>query len=180
VHPTPKEIDASLYQLINQLAGPQLSDDPVELRRAVRRPFLALHRIAPRRGPEIPDEGEFVKVLCHDLTQGGFSFFLPRPPDFSSLVAVFGSPLGEIWAGAEVRHFEHVLLYPSGLVEHVHDQPGHSGSAAPGGANPTPMVLVGCRFTERLQEPATSNGQSADMDPWPRLPEGGFRSSERK
>jgi hypothetical protein len=156
---TTNEIDASFYQLIHQLAGPQLSDDPVELRRAVRRPFLALHRIAPRRGAEFPKENEFVDVMCHDLTRAGFSFFLPSPPDFTALVAVFCFPAEEICVGAEVRHFDHVLLYPSGLVEHIHDKAGPAGNHAPGGENPPPMVLVGCRFTERLQRPAPGSRQ---------------------
>lgn len=159
MHRTTNEIDASFYQLIHQLAGPQLSDDPVERRGTARRPFPAFHRIAPHRGPEFPEDGEFIEVLCHDLTRAGFSFFLPGPPDFDSLVAVFGSPPEEICTGAEVLHSDRVLLYPSGLVEHIDDQTGHSGNPPVAGEVPTPMVLVGCRFTERLQKPAAGSAR---------------------
>ena len=160
-HPA-SEIDASFYRLIHQLVGSQPEGDPAERRRAERRPFHAVHRIAPRRGPGFPDEGEFIEVQCHDLTRAGFSFFLPNPPDFSSLIVAFHSPCEVIYVAAEVSYSSSVLLHPSGLVEHVHGHAGGGVCPSPDSQSPTPTILVGCRFIEQLEKAHRSGteGQS--------------------
>jgi len=129
----------------------------VERRDHPRRAFAAIQRIAPYSGCEFPVDSEFFEVRCHDLTQSGFSFFLPDTPDFSSLVAAFGTSPNVIWVGAEVRHCKHVLRHPSGLVEYLGDRAGRVGDPKAGGEVPTPMILVGCRFTRRLNGPSPSD-----------------------
>jgi hypothetical protein len=146
------EIDANFYRLIYELVGPQLDDEPAERRRAERHLFSVDQWIAPRHGPAFPVDSQFFKVRCHDLTGGGFSFLLRQVPDFDRLVAAFGHPPELIYVGAEVRHCHQVLVSPSGDVRHVGDQGAEPGPSDPEGAA-TPMVLVGCRFTERLHKP---------------------------
>ena len=146
------EIDADFYNLIHQLAG-SAEDGPAAERRGDRRqPFRSAQRIAIRRGPGIPDESQFIEVRCHDLTRRGFSFVLPSQPDFDSLVAAFGTPPEVIYVAARVAHCDDVLVYSSGLVQRVADRDQHVGHQDRHGRTATPVVLVGCRFTERLHK----------------------------
>ena len=140
------EIDANFYNLVHQLSmaagGP-----PAERRHERRSRFVATQRVAFRRTPGIPDETEFTEVQCHDLTRGGFSFFLPSEPKFQLLVVALGTPPNLIHVSARVTHTEPVLVYESGLVERYPD------GCIPDGTKSRPVqrrVLVGCTFVERL------------------------------
>lgn len=141
------EIDANFYRLIHELVGPQLKE-AAERRRAERHSFTVEQWVAPRHGLAFPVESQFLTVQCHDLTRGGFSFLFPQLPDFDRLVAAFGHPPNLLYVGAEVRHCHNVLVSRSGDVRHVGDP------AAELDRDATPMVLVGCRFTERLHKPS--------------------------
>ena len=147
-------IDANFYRLIHQMAGPQLRDEPAERRDGARRPFSGVQRIAPRRGDNFPGDDEFVQVRCYDLTRAGFSFFLPIRPDFSELVAAFGTPPRLIYVGAEISRHDSVLVYPSGEVEHLHDRTDDADGQDPRSETARAMILVVCRFTERLVQPS--------------------------
>jgi len=151
------EIDANFYQLIHQLAGSPRHPDQSERRGKRRQAFLVVQRIAPLGGGGFPGDSEFFQVRCHDLSEGGFSFFLPRPPEFTSLVAAFGSPPEMIYVGADVSHSANVLVHRSGWVEQVEGRAGHVSYQGIDGDPATPMVLVGCRFTRRLQKPAADD-----------------------
>jgi len=144
------QADADFYNLIHQLVGTPRKDDPLERRTDPRHPFTAVQRIAVRRGLELPDESEFTEVRCHDLTRGGFSFLLPSRPDFDSLVAAFDMPSKTIYLAARVAHYEDVLVDSSGQVFRGQDGSVDTGGAVAGERTVTPMVLVGCQFTERL------------------------------
>jgi len=151
----PSEIDANFYRLIHLLVGSQEEeeDEPAERRTCWRNPFPTIQRISPRRGSDFPEDSEFFEVQCCDLTRAGFSFLLPRRPNFTSLVAAFGGPAEVIYVAAEVSHCQDVLLHRSGFVEPVHDPAGHPRCQAPDQRIATPMVQVGCRFTKRLEKP---------------------------
>jgi len=147
------DIDANFYRLIHQMVGPLLKDEPAERRDGARRPFSAVQRIAPRRGANFPGDDEFVQVRCYDLTRAGFSFFLPIRPDFNELVAAFGTPPQSIYVAAEVSRCDSVLVYPSGEVEYLHDQADAAAGRDPHRDTARPMILVVCRFIERLVKP---------------------------
>ena len=143
-------VDAGFYNLIHQIVSVAEERQFSERRVKGRKTFSTTQRIAVRRGPGVPDDGEFIAVRCHDLSCRGFSFFLPNRPSFDSLVAAFGTPPEVIYAAAEVVRCVDVLIESAGEVEHVQD-----GSEEPAyedfdGRTATPMVLVGCRFTERI------------------------------
>lgn len=146
------EIDANFFTLIHRLTSAPGQDPSAERRQERRQLFLSSQRIAPRRRAGVPDESEFVEVPCHDLSREGFSFFLSSPPDFDSLVVALGSPPETIYMAAEVAHCEEVLVYPSGAVQYVDDPAGQLGDDDRGGQPPTPMIVVGCRFTGRLRK----------------------------
>ena len=138
------EIDANFFRLIHQLS---LASNR-ERRGSRRKPFQVMQRIALPRGPGIPPESEFIDVQCRDLTRQGFSFLLPKRPKFERLVAAFGIPPEVIYVAAQVVRCQDVLVQPA-------DGGQGDGGDAPGdgeGPSPKPMILVGCRFTERLHK----------------------------
>jgi len=144
------DVDANFYRLIHQMVGPQLRDEPAERRDGARCPFWGVQRIAPRRGLGFPGDDEFVEVRCYDLTRAGFSFFLPIRPDFDRLVAAFGTPPELIYVAADVSRCNDVLVHPSGQVEHIHGPPDQAAGQDRPSDTARPMILVFCRFTERL------------------------------
>jgi hypothetical protein len=138
------EIDANFYNLIHQLAVSSRDDAGADRREDRREPFHATQRIALRRGPGVPEESEFIEVRCQDLTRRGFSFLMTSKPKFESLVAAFGTPPNVIYVAAAITHCDDVMVVAG-------DSGGRAGSRGAPSARPaTPMVLVGCRFTERL------------------------------
>ena len=148
---SPSEIDANFYRLIHKMVAQDQEEETRERRGATRRPFRSMQRIAPCRGPGLPKEDEFFMARCYDLTRAGFSFLVPSRPDYEALVAALGDPPELIYVAAEVLHCRSVLLHRSGAVQQVDGQPG---SASHGGQTAMPMVLVGCRFVERVEGPA--------------------------
>ncbi|MHC4177117.1 MAG: hypothetical protein ACYSWU_06405 [Planctomycetota bacterium] len=149
--PVGNELDANFFSMIHQLACGAREDEAAERRTERRRTFLSSQRIAPRHGPGVPDESQFFEVPCHDLSRGGFSFFLPHRPDFDSLAVAFGTPPEVIYMAAEVSHCEDVSVDSCGQVRPVHGPGGETGPEDLDGPAATPMVLVGCRFIRRLQ-----------------------------
>ncbi len=140
------EIDANFYDLVHQLS--MSAGGPMGDRRQERRSrFVAMQRIAFRRTPGIPDEAEFIEVPCHDLTRGGFSFFLPSEPSFRFLVVALGAAPNVIYVSARETHTEQVLVYESGLIERFGEGsvPDETQTKAA-----RRMFLVGCTFIERL------------------------------
>jgi hypothetical protein len=145
------EVDVVFYNLIHQLAGSPSKDGGVQRRHGLRQQFLVAQRIAPGFLGEIPPDEAFREVRCYDLTRSGFSFFLAAPPDFEVLVAAFGWPPSVIHVGAKVVHQREVLLHPSGLVQPL-SNPSSRSREAPADRSATALVLVGCRFLQRLGE----------------------------
>jgi hypothetical protein len=75
---------------------------------------------------ELPTPDAFRDVLCRDIASRGFAFWLPTPPDFSSLVVALGS---------------------DGAVKYVLAEVVHCTSVQHGDQT---TYLVGCRFTGRV------------------------------
>ena len=143
-------VDAGFYNMIHQMISATEEGQFPERRGRDRKTFSTTQRIAVRRGPGVPDDREFIAVQCHDLSCSGFSFFLPNRPNFDSLVAALGAPPEVIYTAAEVVRCVDVLIEFTGQIEYV-----QHGSQQPAfedfrGRTATPMVLVGCRFTERI------------------------------
>jgi len=149
---TTNQSDADFFRLIHQMVGPLAADEQSERRSRRRDRFLTWQRIAPWDGGPLPEDDAFLAVRCYDLTQGGFSFFLPTRPKFPFLVAAFGQPPELIYVGAEVVRCSRVLLHASGLVDPIHDRATHVSYRSPDGQLAQPMILVGCRFVKRLDD----------------------------
>jgi hypothetical protein len=112
---------------------------------AARVPYRVVEHIAPIRGEDLPAAGDFVAVMCHNLSTGGIGFLLPSRPDFESLVVALGKPPSVSYMEARVVHSTEVLVLPSGRVQ----QPGGAEAADRRSAG-EPMFLVGCQFVRRI------------------------------
>jgi len=141
--------DREVYELVHQMTNLLPTSKPADRRRDRRHPFSSIQCIAPRRDSELPANSEFVDVQCHDLTRGGFSFLLPSQPDFDRLVVALDSLQGVIHVAAEVRHTADVLVDAFGRVQRVGEHTIDAGYGEHSFQTATPMVLVGCRFTDR-------------------------------
>jgi hypothetical protein len=148
--PLASQLDADFFNLIHRLTSSAGEDQPTERRSQRRQAFLSSQRIAPRRGPGVPDESQFVEVPCYDLSRGGFSFLLPRRPDFDSLAVAFGTPPEVLYMAAEVSHCGDVLVHSSGEVKPLGVPPSQLDDGDRDDPTAVPMVLVGCRFSGRL------------------------------
>lgn len=104
-------------------------DSASERRSAERRPFTSPQRIAPFRG-EIPAADEYEVVNCHDLSQGGFSFFAESLPNQDTIICVFNTRHAVLHLTAQVRYVKRI-------------QKGEE-----------PLFLVGCRFLQRIKPEA--------------------------
>jgi PAS domain S-box-containing protein len=106
---------------------PLASPNHLNQRRHARRSYRCPQKIAPLRGAAPPSPEEFFDVLCEDLSAGGFSFYLECEPDFSQVVVALGqSPEITYFTAQVVRHMPKKL-------------------------QGRPMILVGCRFSGRIQ-----------------------------
>lgn len=97
-----------------------------EKRTSPRRRYQYRQMIAPMIGATIPRRRDFYEVDCEDISAGGISFYLERPPDFESLVVALGRP-------------PTVSYFTARVVRIVAPSPPER-----------PRYLIGCRFTGRV------------------------------
>ena len=147
------ETDANFFRLIHSLKASLQGQAPAERRDGSRGSFSTTQRIAPYRAGRFPEDSEFIEVQCRDLSQSGFSFLLPAAPDFTTLVAAFGTPPNMIYVAAEISHCTNVLLHRSGMIENPDDHAAGTTQHDADGRPPKPVAFVGCRFTKRLERP---------------------------
>jgi hypothetical protein len=145
------EIDAGFYNLIHRLVASSERPAACERRDRLRHAFRWRQRVAALSKPGVPDESEFIDVQCCDLSRQGFSFLFPGPPDFHMLVASFGRPPEVIYVSAEVVRTTSVLAHTSGDIEPCAAADAEPRPAESDDERPAPMVLVGCRFLQRLE-----------------------------
>jgi len=145
------QIDANFYNLAYQLLGSREEDKDEERREHRRQPFDATRRVTPCREPGVPEWSRTLAVQCCDLTQSGFSFLLPNRPDFTSLIVAFDDRPGGVHLAAKVTHCSDVMVHASGVIEPVREAARRGGQRAADAQGGTFMVLVGCRFTQRIR-----------------------------
>lgn len=98
--------------------------DP-EQRGGDRHNYQCLQLIAPVINGKLPDQSQFRRVQCLDLSQSGFSYLASEPPTEENLIVALGS-VPFTFLSAQVMHHK------------------------PIGRGDVPEYLVGCRFTGRL------------------------------
>jgi len=120
-------------QLVDAEAAQWSSDRRVNARHR----FPRIQWIAPYINGKLPTAEMFFEIQCRDLNAGGFSFWLPSPPDFTSLVVALG-------AGDDLRYLTAEVAHTTKI-----DRKGHS------------VYLVGCRFRGRVEIAGVPCGAAA-------------------
>ena len=146
-------LDPNAYRLAQRLLTMPKREGEQERRTRARKPYRAIQRIAPFDGDEFPADAEFFPVRCHDITSAGLGFLMPTRPQFKKFVVALGAPLEEIYVAGEVVHATDVLVYTSGRLERLGGTNGFSEPIETDDDEATPMVLVGCLMTGRLEKP---------------------------
>jgi hypothetical protein len=100
-------------------------DGSPEKRRGERKPCQAVQLVAPYVRSKLPEKRMFTRVLCDDISVGGFSFSWPNEPGFQYVVAGLGNLDDPTYMTARVVHYSR------------HADPGKG-------------YLVGCRFLGRV------------------------------
>ena len=81
-----------------------IDDESSDRRGGGRRPYHTLHRIAPYQGGKLPKPGHFFEVECYNVSAGGFSFLLPKRPDYESIVVALPVEEGINYLTAQIMH----------------------------------------------------------------------------
>ena len=88
-----------------------------ERRKSQRRPCQTILLLGPYGSWGLPTHRMFCEVRCHDLSQGGVSFFLPRPPTFEFAVIGLGKRPNISYFLIRLTHFrEHIDVEKQYLV----------------------------------------------------------------
>jgi hypothetical protein len=120
------KVDAKDSEEMEQDLSPEKSYE--EMRSSPRKKYRFNQRIGPMHGGLLPTTDEYFNVECNDISKGGISFYLKRPPGCEQFAVVLGQkPKVTILAAKVVNTKE---------VEHDDQQ----------------MYLVGCQFIDRLQK----------------------------
>lgn len=75
-----------------------------ERRSSERRVYPTIQIIAPFDGVCPPTKEKFCNVCCHDISDGGLSFFWPTPPEFECAVIGLGTAPQITYLEARVVH----------------------------------------------------------------------------
>jgi diguanylate cyclase (GGDEF)-like protein len=117
-------------------AAPSAKEKPGRERRKHDRVRCnGVHLVAPCADDRIPPIDKFFRVQFFDISSSGFAMILPAAPTTDRFAVALKKPSGLVFMGAEVmnvRQTEEVTV---------------NGKA---------MTVVGCKFTQRLTNPAES------------------------
>ncbi len=111
---------------IYRTCGSEAIPASAERRTSDRWPFTEIQLLGPYGAWGLPKKHMFCEVRCHDLSQGGISFFLPRPPAFEFAVIGLGRR----------PNIKYLLI----RLTHCQEQVGEKK-----------QYLVGCRFLQRVE-----------------------------
>jgi len=75
-----------------------------------RRAFPYYQLIAPLKGNRLPAPSAFEKVLCRDISAGGFSYLIDEEPKHQRLVVAFGTEPHLTYLAATVVHVSQVEI----------------------------------------------------------------------
>jgi len=116
------------HQEIDRLyesSGIEALPSPAERRHSQRWPFPETQLLGPCGSWGLPKIYMFCEVRCHDLSQSGVSFFLPRPATFEQAVIGLGKQ----------PNITYLLVRLTHCKEHAGEKK---------------QYLVGCQFLNRV------------------------------
>ena len=115
-----------------------ISHDALAGRRGEARfTFTASQRVAPCAPGKLPTVDEFISVRCYDLSRNGFSYLLPHPPTYDTIVAELTLPSQRVYLKARVAHITGMTVDDKFVFQ------------------------VGCEFMGRVQYPAADDEPAA-------------------
>lgn len=123
------EYDVGLFETISTLIREQHEASRRNRRGNVRHSFECVQWLAPYDGVHLPDLEELRPVLCHDLSQCGFSYYAYEKPETKQVIAALGKIPPKFFI-AEILH-AHPTMTKDGYE-----------------------YQIGCRFVRRLDESA--------------------------
>jgi hypothetical protein len=100
----PADVDSSqLAGESNGSANATVGEFKGDVRAHSRKTFFQKQLVAPVKDGRLPCSGEFIEVDCNDISQGGISLFMKRPPSFKECVVCLG-PDNDLRLLAQVVH----------------------------------------------------------------------------
>jgi hypothetical protein len=120
--PAVAAVDKPLPALQRETDGPG-SERRVKPRRA----YPYVQWIAAMVDGKLPPRSEFREVRCRDISAGGFSFIVPRPPASDFFVVAFGAGSALTYLVAQAVHCNRIVR--DGIT----------------------MYVVGCHYTSRVK-----------------------------
>ena len=124
--PLQTSADVALYELIHRLLQEGSQGREAERRGDGRHEYNQVQLLAPYDGRSLPVQADFQQVQCHDISPRGFSFFLPKRPDYEHLIVALGA-VPFTFFSAQIMHADETVR----------------GTSA--------HFLVGCQFTDRIE-----------------------------
>ncbi len=118
--------DASFFQLVHRILSEPEEDDS-DRRGKGRNRFAVEQEVGAIVDGRLPRRDDMHKVLCRDLSSGGFSYFSPHVPESDRLLVALSGSSQTLYLSAEVMHCR--------AIEDGGDQ----------------AFLVGCKFIRRLE-----------------------------
>lgn len=108
--------DERYYSAISD-AQQGIDDSGIERRGRERSPYPCEQLVAPLHGERLPDASQFVRVKCHDLSTGGFSYFSPALPACDQIVVAFGNATRYTFLAAHIRYAKRVVQAGSTIFQ---------------------------------------------------------------
>jgi hypothetical protein len=99
------ELTRQELETIHASCDAESASERDENRASRRSPFPVMQMLGPCGSWGLPTQHMFCEVRCHDLSQGGISFFLPRPPTFETAVIGLGKPPTVSYYVVKLIHF---------------------------------------------------------------------------
>ncbi len=118
--------DAGGIDTADHVQNSSLAKSYEEMRSSPRKKYQCNQRIAPMHGGILPTTDEYFNVECNDISKGGISFYLKRPPGCEQFAVVLGQKPNITILVAKVVYSREVQQ------------------------NDQQMYLVGCQFIDRL------------------------------
>lgn len=76
-----------------------------------RYPFAVQQFVAERRGVDLPQSGEFIRVQCHDICPSELRYIVENRPKFPEVVIALGLPRPVKFVTAQVADYKSVYMY---------------------------------------------------------------------
>jgi len=120
------DFEDALFQSIATLIHEQRRNTAMDRRKNERHAYPCIQLVAPYDGEHLPEQADFERVRCHDLSPKGFAFLTDKRPTQRQVIVALGQVPFKFLVAEIVR---------TSLEE------GYNGER---------HLQVGCRFVRRI------------------------------